>query len=72
MFACQSQSEEMKLLGNLSEISISKSNGYGGLNENYFTSIHQAEALVVFKEVLQNAKEKNQNVKVTNGKPDST
>jgi hypothetical protein len=69
-FACQSQSEEMKLLGNISEISISKSNGYGGLNENYFVSINQAEAIVGFEEVLKNARGKNQDVDVTNGKPD--
>ena len=70
LFACQSQSEEMKLLGNISEISISKSNGYGGLNEKYLVSINQAEAIVVFEEALQNAKEKNQDVDVTKGKPD--
>ena len=70
LFACQSQSEEMKLLGNISEISISESNGYGGLNEKYFVSINQAESIVVFGEVLQNAKEKNQDVDVTNGKAD--
>ena len=70
LFACQSQSEEMKLLGNISEISISNSNGYDGLNENYFVFINQTEAILGFEEVLKNARGKNQDVDVINGKPD--
>lgn len=69
LFVCQSQSEELKLLDNIDEISISDSNGYGGLNENYFVSINQTEAILAFEEVLKNARGKNQDVDVTNGKP---
>ena len=48
----------MTLLDNVSDISISKSNGYGGLNENYILSINREEAISRFEEVLKNAKEK--------------
>ena len=41
--ACQSQMDEMTLLDGGSDISISKSKGYGGLNEDYFVTIHRAE-----------------------------
>lgn len=70
LFACQSQSEEMEVFDHISEISISNSNGYGGLNKNYVVSINQTEAILTFEEVLKNARGKNQNVDVTNGKPD--
>lgn len=70
LIACQSQNEEITLLDNVSDISISKSNGYGGLNENYILSINREEAISGFKEVLKNAKGKNQDVDVFNEKPD--
>ena len=70
LFACQSQSEEMKVFDHISEISIANSNGYGGLNKNYVVSINQTEARLAFEEILKNARGKNQDVDVTNGKPD--
>lgn len=70
LVACRSQSEEMTILDRVSEISISESNGYGGLNENYFDSINQAETIADFEEVLKDTKEINQDVDVTNEKPD--
>ncbi|AWE07769.1 hypothetical protein DCE79_10395 [Lysinibacillus sp. 2017] len=70
LIACQSQNEEITLLDNVSDISISKSNGYGGLNENYILSINREEAISGFKEVLKKAKGKNQDVDVINEKPD--
>jgi len=70
LFACQSQSEEMTILDSVSEILISESNGYGGLNENYFDSINQTETISDFGEALKNTKEINRDVDVTNEKPD--
>ncbi len=60
LIGCQSQSEEMTLLDNVSDISISKSKGYGGLNENYFASFSQEEIISKFEEILKNAKDTNQ------------
>ena len=68
--ACQSQKEEMTLIDNVSSISISKSNGYGGLNKNYFISIKQGKLTSEFEEVLKDTKRIKQNVDVTNDKPD--
>ena len=70
LIACQSQNEEITSLDNVSDISISKSNGYGGLNENYILSINREEAISGFKEILKKAKGKNQDVDVINEKPD--
>ncbi|WP_100374764.1 hypothetical protein [Bacillus sp. FJAT-45037] len=70
LIACQSHNEEMTLLDNVSSILISKSNGYGGLNENYFLSINQEETISGFEEVLKNAKGIGQEMEVTNEKPD--
>lgn len=69
LIACQSQNEGVTLLDDVSGISISKSNGYGGLNEDYFLSI-QDETISAFEEVLKNAKRKSQDVDVTYEKPD--
>ena len=70
LIACQSQNEEITFLGSISDISVSQSNGYGGLNENYFLSIDQEETISDFEEVLKNAKGIRQDVDVTNEKPD--
>ncbi len=69
LIACQPQNEEMTL-GSVSDISISISNGYGGLNENYFLSINQEEAISGFEGILKNAKEIRRDVNVNNEKPD--
>ena len=70
--ACQSQSEEMTLIDNITNISISESNGYGGVNESYFISISQADADAIsdFEEVLKNVKAKKQKVDTVAAKPD--
>ena len=70
LIACQSQNEEMTLLDRVSEISISKSNGYGGLNESYFVSIKQAEAISGFEDILKMTKGINSDIDVTSEKPD--
>mgnify|MGYP003489006184 FL=1 len=69
LIACQPQNEEMTL-GSISEISISISNGYGGLNENYFLLNKQEETISSFEVILKNAKEIRQDVNVNNEKPD--
>lgn len=63
LIVCQSENEEyeeMILSDSVSNISISNSNGYGGLNENYFLSLNQEETILGFEEVLKNAKGKKQ------------
>lgn len=70
LIACQSQHEEITLLDNVSDISISTSNGYGGLNENDILSINREEAISAFTEMLNKAQRKNQEVDVINEKPD--
>ena len=70
LIACQSQNEEMILLDSVSDISISKSNGYGGLNDSYILTINQKETISGFEKVLKNAKQKKQKVDTIKGKPD--
>ncbi|MDX8047206.1 hypothetical protein SH601_14555 [Gracilibacillus sp. S3-1-1] len=70
LFACQSQEENITLLDNISTISISDSDGYGGINENYFTTIDRDTLIAKFENVLKSARAKKQKVDVTNEKPD--
>lgn len=62
IISCQSQTKEMTLLDDVSGLSISKSNGYGGLNENYFASFSQKEMISNFEEILKNAKGTTQGI----------
>ncbi|WP_079529525.1 hypothetical protein [Halobacillus hunanensis] len=64
----QSAKEEMTLLDNVSKISISKSEGYGGLNEKFFTSYDKKEISSRFEEILKVAKGKSSGM--NNNKPD--
>jgi hypothetical protein len=70
LVGCQSTKERMTLLDTITEVSISKSGGYGGLNENYFLTINKEETISGFEEVLKNTKGVNQDMDVTNEKPD--
>lgn len=70
LFACQSQAEEMTMLDDISSISISKSDGYGGINENYFATIDKDTLISRFEEVFKNAEGKKQKVDIDNEKPD--
>jgi len=70
LFACQSQEEKMTLIDNVSSISMSKSDGYGGLNENYFTTIDQDALTSKFEGVVKNAEGRKQKVDVDEEKPD--
>ncbi|MCR1899645.1 hypothetical protein NSA47_11730 [Irregularibacter muris] len=60
LFGCQSP-KEMKLLGEIKEISISEFYKYGGTNEEYFASINQPESLSKFKEIVENAEKRDNN-----------
>jgi hypothetical protein len=68
--ACQSQNKEMSLLDNITNISISESNGYGGVNESYSISINQADAISDFEEIFKNAQGIHQDFDLINEKPD--
>ena len=70
LFACQSQEEEMTLLDNISSISISESDGYGGVKENYFMKIDEDAILSKFEEVFKKAEGRKQKVDVVKEKPD--
>lgn len=60
----------MTLIDNVSSIFISESGAYGGLNENYFTTIDQDAPISKFEEVVKNAEGKKQKVNVDEEKPD--
>ena len=70
LFACQSQEEEMTLLDNISSISISESDGYGGVKENYFMTIDEDAILSEFEKVFKKAEGRKQKVDVVKEKPD--
>lgn len=70
LVGCQSTKERMTLLDTITEVSISKSEGYGGLNENYSLTINKEETILGFEEVLKNTKGLNQEMDVTKEKPD--
>ncbi|WP_060678635.1 hypothetical protein [Virgibacillus halodenitrificans] len=70
LFACQSQEKEMTMLDDISSISISKSSGYGGINENYIATIDKDSTISRFEESLENAEGREQKVNVDTEKPD--
>lgn len=68
--ACQTQVKEMKPKDNITDISISISNGYGGLNEDYILLMDQENSISGFENVLQNAKKLSRDMYVANENPD--
>ena len=70
LFACQSQDKEMTMLDEISSISISKSDGYGGINENYVTTIDKDTIIISFEEAFRNAEGRKQKVDADTEKPD--
>ncbi|QTN00026.1 hypothetical protein ERJ70_12410 [Sediminibacillus dalangtanensis] len=70
LVGCQATKERMTLLDTITEVSISKSGGYVGLNENYFLTINRVETISGFEKVLKNTKGISHDVDVTNEKPD--
>ena len=70
LMACQSQREQMILLDDIQDVSISNSDGYGGMNEDFFMAIDGEEAIEDFEQILKDAKGKSLNVDIVEGKPD--
>ncbi|MEH7235638.1 hypothetical protein [Bacillus sp. JJ1562] len=62
LVGCQSPKGGL-VLNAISKISISESEGYGGLNENYFTTIDSEEMVQVFEEVVKSTVQTNGIVK---------
>jgi len=58
----------MTMLDDISSISISESDGYGGINENYFATIDKDTLISKFEEVFKNAKGKKQKIDVNKEK----
>lgn len=70
LLGCQSQDKEMTLLDNISSVSIAESDGYGGVNDNYFATIDKDAQTLKFQKVLKNAEGTKQKVDVAKEKPD--
>jgi len=70
LFGCQSNEKHMTLLDDVSSISISKSAGYGGFNEQYVITTDNKAFISVFEDVLTHAKGKKQKVNIKEEKPD--
>ena len=70
VFGCQSQDKEMTLLDNISSVSISESDGYGGMNEKYFMVVVHDAFLSEFEKVLTTAKGNELKVSVYKEIPD--
>ncbi|MGM8363913.1 hypothetical protein ACLIBG_00395 [Virgibacillus sp. W0181] len=66
--SCQSSEEEMTILDTITQISISKSEGYGSINDNFFISLDKQEGVSGFEEVMKRATRKR--IGVNNVKPD--
>lgn len=62
---CQSP-KEMTLLGDITKVSISESEGYGGINEDYFVSLSDKETLDHLEGIIKDAKRTGDEIK----KPD--
>lgn len=69
-FACQTQDKEMTMLDDISSITIGEFDGYGGINENYFTTIDKNTIISIFEQVFENAEGRKQKVDVNTEKPD--
>ncbi|MEW9500943.1 hypothetical protein [Jeotgalibacillus marinus] len=54
--------KEMTLLGTITEVSISESEGYGGINDNFFVSFKKTETVSNFEDIMKSAKRKREDV----------
>lgn len=70
LFACQSQNKQMTMLDDISSISIFESDGYGGINENFVTTIDKDTIISRFEEAFKDAEGRKQKVDVDTEKPD--
>jgi len=56
----------MTLLGDITKVSISESEGYGSINEDYFVSLSDKETLEILEDIIKGAKRTGDEIK----KPD--
>lgn len=60
----------MTMLDDISSVSIAESDGYGGINENYITTIDKDTIISIFEKAFENAEGRKQKVDVNTEKPD--
>lgn len=60
----------MTMIDDISSVSISKSSGYGGINENYIATIDKDSTISRFEVALENTEGREQKVNVDTEKPD--
>src|SRR5699024_11841990 len=56
LVSCQNQPEQMSVLDNIEEISVSESEGYGGVNEDFFAVLKDDDVTSAFEEMMYDAK----------------
>lgn len=54
----------------ISSISVSKSEGYGGINDDYFITIDEKSSTSEFQDILKKAENKKQKIDVDKESPD--
>ncbi|WP_077622932.1 hypothetical protein [Sediminibacillus massiliensis] len=55
LVGCNSSKEKMILLEEAESISVSKSNGFGGLNERYFLHVNQQKDISLWEKIISDA-----------------
>jgi len=70
LYACQFHEQETELPKDVSSISVSKSNGYGGINDRFFITIQDDPSKVLFRKIINNAQEGNQRIGMVAKQPD--
>lgn len=70
LFGCKAPEKEITLLDNISSISISESDGYGGMNEKFVMIIDKDPFISEFEKILKHAKEKRLKANAHKEKPD--
>ncbi|WP_273851837.1 hypothetical protein [Guptibacillus spartinae] len=53
LLGCQSENKEMVVLDQITKISVSNSDGFGGLNENYIFSSQENKLTSSFEEIIE-------------------
>src|SRR5699024_11387860 len=56
LVSCQNQPEQMSVLDNIEEISVSESEGYGGVNEDFFAVLKDDDVTSAIEEMMYDAK----------------
>lgn len=70
LFGCQSEKSGMTISGTISEISISESGGFGGLNEDFIFSSNDKYITSNFEGILERSLLDNKKFNITKEKPD--